>query len=118
MDDNHVFYEHQYGFGQNHSTQQAIITLVDKITTSLDKSDIIISVFLDLKKTFDTVDHHIYLRSYMHMVYVDTLINGLKVIYTIALSTSFIIMNTLRPTLLNVVLHKDLYWVPYSSLYT
>ena len=51
MDANHVFYEHQYGFRQKHSTQQAIITLVDKITNSLDKGDIIISVFLDLKKT-------------------------------------------------------------------
>ena len=28
MDDNHVFYGHQYGFRQKHSTQQAIITLV------------------------------------------------------------------------------------------
>ena len=56
------FYEHQYGFRQKHSTQQAIITLVDKITTSLDKGDIIISVFLDLKKAFDTVDHHILFR--------------------------------------------------------
>ena len=31
----------------------------------------------------------------MHMVYVDTLLNGLKAIYMIAHSTSFIIMNTL-----------------------
>ena len=44
------FYEHQYGFRQKHSTQQAIITLVDKITNSLDKGDIIISVFFDRKK--------------------------------------------------------------------
>ena len=51
MDDNHVFNEHQYGFRQKHSTQQAIITPVDKITTFLDKGDIMISVFLDHKKT-------------------------------------------------------------------
>ena len=50
MDANHVFYEHKYGFRQKHSTQQAVITLVDKITNYLDKGDIIISVFLYLKK--------------------------------------------------------------------
>ena len=67
--DNHVFYEHQYGFTQKHSTQQAIITLVDKITTSLDKGDIIISVLLDLKKAFDTVGHHILLKKLLCIWY-------------------------------------------------
>ena len=62
MDKNNLFYEHQYGFRQRHSTQHAIITLVDRITHSLDNGDIVISVFLDLKKAFDTVDHHILLR--------------------------------------------------------
>ena len=82
---------------RNTPPQQEIITLVDKITTSLDKSDIIISVFLDLKKHLILLTITFYLRSYMHMVYVDTLLNGLKANYTIALSTSFIIMNALRP---------------------
>ena len=36
--------------------------LVDKITKSLDAGDIVISVFLDMKKAFDTVDHHIPLK--------------------------------------------------------
>ena len=48
----------------------------------------------------------------------DTLLNGLKLIYVIALSTLFIIMNILRVILLNVVFHKDLYWVPCCLLYT
>ena len=43
------------------STQQAIITLVNKITSSLDTGDLVIGVFLDLKKAFDTVDHKILL---------------------------------------------------------
>ena len=59
MNKNDVLYDKQFGFRQKHSTQQAIIMLVDKITRSLDGGDIVISVFLDLKKAFDTVDHHI-----------------------------------------------------------
>ena len=59
MNKNDVLYDKQFGFRQKHSTQQAIIMLVDKITRSLDSGDIVISVFFDLKKAFDTVDHHI-----------------------------------------------------------
>ena len=51
----------QFGFRKKHSTQQAIISLVEKITNSFDSGDIVIGVFLDLKKAFDTVDHHILL---------------------------------------------------------
>ena len=96
MDANHVFYEHQYGFRHKHSIQQAIITLVDKITNWLDKGDIIISVFLDLKKKHLILLTIIYyLRSYMHKVYVETLANGLNIIYAIGLSTLFTIINNL-----------------------
>ena len=48
MEANNVFY--QYDFRQKHSTQQSIITLVDRITISLNDDGTIISVFLDLKK--------------------------------------------------------------------
>ena len=44
-----------FSLGSENNTPLAIITLVDKITSSLDSSDIIIGVFLDLKKAFDTV---------------------------------------------------------------
>ena len=65
MDKNDIFfYQYQFGFRKRHSTQHAIITLVDKITSSLDSGDLIIGlgVFLDVKKTFDTVNHHILLK--------------------------------------------------------
>ena len=62
MDSNDSIYKYQFGFRQRHSTQQAIITLVEKITSSLDNGDFVIGVFLDLKKAFDTVDHHILLN--------------------------------------------------------
>ena len=57
IEQNKILYKHQYDFRQKHSTQHTIITLVDRITNSLDKGDIVISIFLDLKKAFDTVDH-------------------------------------------------------------
>ena len=53
---NNILYDYQFGFRPGHSTQQAIITLIDKITKSLDNGDIVISLLIDLKKAFDTVD--------------------------------------------------------------
>ena len=48
-------------FHEKHSTQQAIISIVEKITESGDTGDIVIGVFLDLKRAFDTVSHDIFL---------------------------------------------------------
>ena len=62
LDKYNILYHNQYGFRQYHSTHHALITLVDKITKSLDSGDIVIGVFLDLKKAFDTVDHTILLK--------------------------------------------------------
>ena len=60
MNEKGLIYKYQFGFRQKHSTQQAIISLVDKITKSLDSGDIIIGVcFYLMKKTFDTVNHKI-----------------------------------------------------------
>ena len=59
----------QFGFRSKHNTQQALITLVDNVTKSLDRSNIVISLFIDLKKAFDRVHHRIlvyYYVSFMH----------------------------------------------------
>ena len=52
----------QFGFRTNHSTQHAIITLVDKITKSVDSGDIVINLFVNLRKAFDTVSHSILVK--------------------------------------------------------
>ena len=49
MNEKEPIYKYQFGFRQKHSTQQAIIYLVDKITKSLDSGDIVIGLLLDLK---------------------------------------------------------------------
>ena len=62
ISDNNILYDHQYGFCKGRSTQQAIITLVDRIAKSQDIGDIVITLLTDLKKAFDTIDHRILLR--------------------------------------------------------
>ena len=59
---NYVIYKYQFGFRKMHSTQHAIITLVDLITSSLDSGELVIGVFLDFKNAFDTVDHQILIK--------------------------------------------------------
>ena len=54
---NNIITLSQFGFRKNHSTDFAIIQLLDKITDLLSKKEHIIAVFMDLSKAFDTIDH-------------------------------------------------------------
>ena len=62
MEENKLFDCNQFGFRKQHSTSHAIITLVEKVSKALDTGKIVVGVFLDFKKAFDTVDHTILLR--------------------------------------------------------
>ena len=55
IDDNNILSKHQFGFRKNHSTNHAVIALVDKISTALDMGKLAIGCFIDLKKlAFET----------------------------------------------------------------
>ncbi len=56
---NNLFYNHQYGFREGHSTELAALELVDRVIQNLDKDDIPFNVYLDLSKAFDTLDYSI-----------------------------------------------------------
>ena len=62
MEENKLFYKNQFGFRKQHSTSHAIITLIEKVSKALNSGKIVVRVFLDLKRAFDTVDHTILLR--------------------------------------------------------
>ena len=59
INENKLLYKFQFGFQKGKSTYMALIMLVDKISEALDKGELVIGVFLDFSKAFDTVDHAI-----------------------------------------------------------
>ena len=49
------------GLKKKHSTEFAVLELIDRITQSLDNGKIPVNIYLDLSKAFDTLDHSILL---------------------------------------------------------
>ena len=57
-----LLYKSQYGFREDHSTELASLELCDRIFKYLDEGKLPITIFLDLSKAFDTLDHDILLH--------------------------------------------------------
>ena len=61
-----ILYAYQFGFQKHKSTYMAIICMLEKMVTALEKGEIGIGIFIDFRKAFDTVDHHILLEKLYH----------------------------------------------------
>ena len=59
---NNSFHDGQYGFRDNHSTELANIKLSDRIISALDGKQLLVAIYMDLSKAFDTLDHDTLLK--------------------------------------------------------
>jgi hypothetical protein len=66
LDKNKLLCPQQFGFRPHHSTELAALQLVDILVKEMDNGNKPISIYLDLSKAFDTLDHDILLEKLRH----------------------------------------------------
>jgi hypothetical protein len=62
LETNNLLSNRQFGFRKNHSTLHPLTHFVNNISEALNKKKHCISIFCDLRKAFDTVDHDILIK--------------------------------------------------------
>jgi len=74
--DNNLIFSRQSGFRKNHSTETALIKIIDDLLFNLDKDGVTGVVLIDYRKAFDMVDHELLLKKLEAYGIVNTKLNG------------------------------------------
>lgn len=57
-----ILTENQHGFRNNHSSSTAVNAVTENVNQALNSSNIVVGIFLDIRKAFDSVNHTILLQ--------------------------------------------------------
>ena len=57
-----ILYDKQFGFRSHHSTDHAILSIIDKIQLAVEERSYSCGIFLDFSKAFNTVNHNILVK--------------------------------------------------------
>ena len=61
LEKRHLIYNKQFGFRSYHSTDHAVLSIIDQVQKAIEDRDYSCGIFLDFSKAFDTVNHNILL---------------------------------------------------------
>ena len=59
LTENKIFCKKQFGFRSGHSTEHAVLELIDQICECFDEKRYFLGIFVGLSKAFDTINHKI-----------------------------------------------------------
>lgn len=62
INNNKLLHENQSGFRENHSCETALQKIINDFKYSIDKGEVVITVFLDLKRAFEVVNREFLLK--------------------------------------------------------
>ena len=66
FEENKLLTNCQYGFRSQHSTEYAVLEIVDRTLFAMDRNESPVHIYLDLSKAFDTIGHDILIEKLQH----------------------------------------------------
>ena len=80
LTENNILFNKQFGFQADHSTEHALLELVDQISNTFNDKNYFLGIFNDLSKAFDSMDHKTLIQKLEHYGLNGKSLYGLKAI--------------------------------------
>ena len=78
LDKINFFCANQFGFRENHSTELALLSILQRIYNAIDSKEIIIIIAIDFRKAFEVIKHDILIKKLEHIGIRGTMLEWFK----------------------------------------